>query len=322
MADSLEALKDITEALIDKCEKLDLIINQSKTKSMMFGTSAQLKDRTIDIKIKGVDIEMVSEFKYLGVMLESTMSSEIHVKKRLDNFYKGFYGIGGIGISSGLLNARLRAFLLNTYCLPILTYGLEVVHLNVQQTEKIKRAFTITLKRCLALNKLLRNEELMYACGMEPIGKLIIKKKLKSLLMLYNNKTTKHIIMAMGDKLFLNNAGLKPSIYKKSTVYECVILAEVNYSNKHNLFNEIKESVATLNLEKEIMSESEIVQEVAALLDRPSLENWKQINDLLIPAQIEHLQEAFWGRVLGRQLIITENEVEGTDDFSLSIEPG
>lgn len=53
-----------------------LELNQSKCKLMMVGKAAQ----DIDLRIKDYKLELVSEYKYLGVWLDNQLKYEKHVK--------------------------------------------------------------------------------------------------------------------------------------------------------------------------------------------------------------------------------------------------
>ena len=55
--------------------KNQLIINHSKTKSMLFGTKHKLKEcENFEISISGKYIELITSFEYLGVILGESMS--------------------------------------------------------------------------------------------------------------------------------------------------------------------------------------------------------------------------------------------------------
>ena len=52
-----------------------LILNGSKTESMLFGTSSRLSAVTcFDVALNGFDITRVFEFKYLGVVLDKSLT--------------------------------------------------------------------------------------------------------------------------------------------------------------------------------------------------------------------------------------------------------
>lgn len=72
------ALESITKWL----EESGLSLNVSKTKAMFFHKKPRKMAPTADIFIKGVKVDVVSDFKYLGVVLDSNLNFKSHVKKK------------------------------------------------------------------------------------------------------------------------------------------------------------------------------------------------------------------------------------------------
>ena len=68
-------------SLSNWCEANVLTINTNKTKLIQFGTKHSLKkDRGCHITLKNKLIGIVSNYKYLGVILDSTLTFSKHVK--------------------------------------------------------------------------------------------------------------------------------------------------------------------------------------------------------------------------------------------------
>ena len=144
----------------------------------------------------------------------------------------------------------------------------------------------------------LRNDELMYATNMEPIIHHVLRKKIKGIIMLYNNPVTKHIIFKVGEMFnYYNMRGEIPPVLKKSSVVESLTITASETFDQNNHFTNLKMYITTLDEEKMLMQESENVREIKKLLNNPSIENWRKINDLLIPTEIAHLQSKYWGNV-------------------------
>jgi hypothetical protein len=57
--------------------------------------------------------------------------------------------------------------------------------------------------------------------------------------------------------------------------------------------------IQNMEQEKQMMKEEEVVKEVGWLLDNLTLTNWKQLNSLLIPSQLENLQDIYWDSLVG-----------------------
>ena len=63
------------------CNKHKLSINTSKTKSVLFGTKRFNDNITCaNLQIAGDDIDFVNDYKYLGIILEKTLSFTKHIK--------------------------------------------------------------------------------------------------------------------------------------------------------------------------------------------------------------------------------------------------
>ena len=70
------ALSQIQNWLTNSC----LLLNTKKTVCMMF-SKQPVKVTQSNVFLRGEELELVKEFKYLGVILDSTLSFKNHVKK-------------------------------------------------------------------------------------------------------------------------------------------------------------------------------------------------------------------------------------------------
>ena len=95
-------------------------MNKSKTECVLFGTASRLSTVTnFSIYVSGSLIERVSEFKYLGVVLDESLSWTAHVK----------YVLGKAGKRVGMLS-RIRTnvttntanLIYKTFILPVIDY--------------------------------------------------------------------------------------------------------------------------------------------------------------------------------------------------------
>jgi hypothetical protein len=230
------------------------------------------------------------------------MSNKQHLEKRIDNFRKGIYAVGGSGIASNRLTALLKAFILKTYCLPIMLYGLEPVYLTWSDIELIKRSFTVAMKRCLILNKYLKTENLCYACNINPIPIEIIHRKLSFYLLLCNNPLTKKIIC----EIYASN-----TISNKSFIKEVndIIEGDHNYENVMNKTTTILKKIKETN---DIKKASQIVIDIKFYLNNPNVVNWRKLNELLIPEALADRQDAFWG------LMTEETTTDGETEYEFA----
>ena len=124
LAPTLKGLQQILDLCHTYCVKWDILLNASKTKNMMFGKGAT---PSFTVQIDGAAIPWVNQWKYLGVTLQSGKKFGCNVKDKLSSFYRALNSILRIeGRSDELVKLRL----LEAHCLPILTFGIEVIHIS------------------------------------------------------------------------------------------------------------------------------------------------------------------------------------------------
>ena len=82
---------------------------------------------TFNVKIDNVPIPWVDSWKYLGVTLKSGPRFGCCVKEKIASFYRSINAILRI---DGQADELVRLRLLEAHCLPILTYGIEIIHVS------------------------------------------------------------------------------------------------------------------------------------------------------------------------------------------------
>ena len=90
----------------------------------MFGKGTK---PTFTIQFHNVAIPWVDRWKYLGVTLKSGVRFGCCVKDKLSSFYRSINAILRI---DGHSDEIVRLSLLEAHCLPILTYGIEIIHVS------------------------------------------------------------------------------------------------------------------------------------------------------------------------------------------------
>ena len=74
-------VQDDLNGVVQWMESSRLILNQSKTKSMLFGSLQNLaKSPNFCIQLYGKTLERVAKFSYLGVVLDENLSWKDHVE--------------------------------------------------------------------------------------------------------------------------------------------------------------------------------------------------------------------------------------------------
>ena len=142
VAPSLRGLQSLLSACERYCIEWDISLNHKKSKNMAFG--GNISD-LCDLVLDGKRLEWVQSWKYLGVTLNSHFRFDCDVEERIQSFYKCLNAILRIeGRSSELVMLRL----LESHCLPILTYAIEVIHVNdVDKRSKLKVAYNAIFRK-------------------------------------------------------------------------------------------------------------------------------------------------------------------------------
>ena len=128
-----------------------LTINKKKIKSMVFGTRAKVKRaKDIRFKIDGVDLQMVPSYKYLGVVLDSTLTYSNHISTTLGTISHKLYVLGKV---RRYLTPEAALQIFNSMILPYFDYA-DVVYAKSFKCnlEKLQRAQNKALKACLRLD--------------------------------------------------------------------------------------------------------------------------------------------------------------------------
>ena len=128
LAPSVKGLQKLLDICEKYCERWDIGLNAKKTKNMYFGMKTE---PTHKLRLNNADIDWVLEWKYLGFVLRSGMKFGCSVKEKLKSFYRSLNGILRV---EGRSDDMILLSLIESHCLPILTYGIEVIH--VQQRDE------------------------------------------------------------------------------------------------------------------------------------------------------------------------------------------
>ena len=135
MAPSLKGLQTLLSATEQYCKAWDIMLNPKKTKNMLFGKKHVLPSLELD----GKNIEWVDTWSYLGVSLKAHTSFSCCIDQKVKSFYRAANGILRIeGRSSEMVMLQL----LETHCLPILTYAIDVITVaNRDERRKLRVAY-------------------------------------------------------------------------------------------------------------------------------------------------------------------------------------
>ena len=142
IAPSIHGLEALLNICNEYCIEWDIGLNVKKSKNLYFGKPTEIHHQ---IMLNGKAIEWVSEWTYLGVKLKSAKQFECSIKERIQKFYRCANAILRIdGKSNDIVLLRL----LESHCVPILTYAIEIVHVsNRDERRQLRVAYNSLFRK-------------------------------------------------------------------------------------------------------------------------------------------------------------------------------
>ena len=174
-ADELQkGLNDFAEY----CSKNNLTINAAKTKIMIFGRG---RIPNAEFFIMESKIEVVKEFKYLGVTLTPQLSYAKHIQACV---VKAKARIAYLYLKLPLFEMPLEIVIdiFTTYLLPIFTYCSPIWASSIvsqNSLQQLNSVFTNYVKRYLGLPKYANNAAVHYYCSTWPLYNAIMHSNTK-----------------------------------------------------------------------------------------------------------------------------------------------
>ena len=103
------------------------------------------------LQLDGNTIEWVNSWTYLGVTLVSHTRFNCSMEQKVKSFYKSLNSILRI---EGQLNKLVMLRLLESHCIPILSYGIEVIHIaDVNARRQLRVAYNSVFRRIFGYRK-------------------------------------------------------------------------------------------------------------------------------------------------------------------------
>ena len=129
MAPSLKGLQKMLDLTENYCRQWDILLNPKKSKNMIFGQKHCLPNLQLDGNI----LEWVEKWTYLGITLRSHKNFECCIDEKVKSFYRSANAILRI---EGRSNELVMLQLLETHCLSVLSYGIEIIHVSNPDTRR------------------------------------------------------------------------------------------------------------------------------------------------------------------------------------------
>ena len=142
IAPSIKGLQKMLDLCHLYCLEWDIKLNAQKSKNMFFGKGPT---PTYTTKLDGQLIAWESKVVYLGITLKSGSSFNCCVKEKLGKFYRSLNSILRI---EGYADEMVTLRLLEAQSLPILMYGMEVIHVtNVDDKRQLRVAYNAIYRK-------------------------------------------------------------------------------------------------------------------------------------------------------------------------------
>ena len=176
LAPSLKGLQKLLFATETYCKKWDIMLNPKKTKNMSFGKKHDLPQLELD----GKGIDWVDTWSYLGVTLQSGKQFNCNIDKKVKSFYRSANAILRI---DGRSDELVMLQLLETQCVSILTYAIEVIHVtNRDERRRLRVAYNSIFRRIFGYRTWESVSDLQHALHRPTWEELVAKRSSKFML--------------------------------------------------------------------------------------------------------------------------------------------
>ena len=186
MSDDEKHFQNLLNYFANYCRQWHLKINNSKTKIMIFGGNARSNNKMFTLD--GCVVEIVKEFKYLGVLFTQNGRFVQNIKKLSDLACKAMYLLKRRIVNFHLpIDCQLKLF--DQTVVPILLYGCEVY--GFETIYSIEKNHLDFLKSILKLKKSTPNVMVYGEFGRYPLEVMIKTRMIKFWCKLLSGKNTK-----------------------------------------------------------------------------------------------------------------------------------
>jgi hypothetical protein len=190
---SLKDLDGCLQLIEQYCSLYDIIINAKKTKGMIFGAITSILEP--DILVNKQRIEIVDNFKFLGVNIDREGNFKKHIEIRKTAFFAGVTEVERLGICKLDVPVKMKSLLYTSLVRSKLVYGLEGINLEKNRAQKELTGLESNfIKKMCGLNKHSKTTSLMYALNVTPLKLYTYKRKLHFILQLLNNSSTSELL--------------------------------------------------------------------------------------------------------------------------------
>lgn len=164
LADSAQDLQSLLNQVNEESQRLGLKINITKTKFMIISRNDVPHTQ---MHLNGENIEQVTQFKYLGCMINEKFDPDQEIRCRIEQARATFLKLRKF-LTDKNLNFSLRYRMVKCYIWSVLLYGVETWTLKASIINKIEAFEMWILRRMLRVSWVdhVRNEEVLQRAGL------------------------------------------------------------------------------------------------------------------------------------------------------------
>ena len=142
LAPSVKGLQSLLKICEEYCLQWDIGLNPKKSRCLYFGKKNDIPYKPL---LNGKEVEWVNEWVYLGVSLKSGKRFCCSVTDKIRKLYRSINAILRI---DGFSNEMIMLQLVETHCVPILTYAIEVIHvLDRDERRQLRVAYNSVFRK-------------------------------------------------------------------------------------------------------------------------------------------------------------------------------
>ena len=177
LAPSLKGLQRLLRLTENFCSTWDIMLNPKKSKNMQFGKK---EDSLPFLQLDGNALEWVNSWSYLGVTLRAHKVFDCCVAEKLKSFYRSANAILRV---EGRSNELVMLQLLESHCLSILSYAIEVISVADRDTRrKLRVAYNSMFRQIFCYRRSESVTDLQHQLGRPTWEELVDKRTNKFLL--------------------------------------------------------------------------------------------------------------------------------------------
>ena len=142
LAPSIRGLCALLRICEDYCLEWDICLNAKKSKNLYFGQRVNIH---VNVELNGKVVDWVDEWVYLGVSLKSAKTFDCSIKEKIKKFFRCTNAIFRIEDRS---NDTVMLRLLESHCVPLLTYAIEVIQVkNRDESRQLRVAYNSLFRK-------------------------------------------------------------------------------------------------------------------------------------------------------------------------------